>query len=122
MKRLPRRGNLHPVLVCLFILLTVWFLEGQRPASELAGRGFKPESGYVPDSQTAVRIAEAVLTPVYGEKQIESERPFTAKLKDGVWTVTGTLRCPYGNVCEGGVAEVRLSKDDARILYMLHGQ
>jgi len=122
MNQLSRRGNLRPVLVCLFILVTVWFLEGQRQASEVAGRGFRPESGYVPDSQTAVRIAEAVLAPVYGEKQIESERPFTAKLKDGVWTVTGTLHCPAGNVCEGGVAEVRISKGDARILYMLHGK
>jgi len=43
--------------------------------SELAGQGYKPESGYVPDSKTAAKIAEAVLTPVYGEKQTESERP-----------------------------------------------
>ena len=60
-------------------------------------------------------IAEAVLAPVYVEKHIESERPFTATLKNGVWTVTGTLRCPDGKggttmVCAGGVAEVRISK------------
>jgi len=95
-------------------------------ASELAGQGYKPTSGYVPDSKTAVKIAEAVLIPVYGEKQIESERPFTATLKNGVWTVTGTLRCPDGKggtttSCDGGVAEVQISKNDARILYMSHG-
>jgi hypothetical protein len=100
---------------------TVWL------ASELTGQGYRPESGYVPDSNTAVKVAEAVLAPVYGEKQIESERPFTAKLKDGVWTVTGTLRCPDGKggtttSCDGGVAEVRISKNDARILFMLHGK
>jgi hypothetical protein len=88
------------------------------------GHGYKPKSGYVPDSRTAVQVAEAVLIPVYGEKQIESERPFTATLKNGVWTVTGTFRCPEGTPasCAGGVAEVRISKDDARILYMLHGK
>jgi NTF2 fold immunity protein len=96
-------------------------------ASELFGQGYKPASGYVPDSKTAVKIAEAVLAPVYGEKHIESERPFTTTLKDGVWTVTGTLRCPDGKggittSCDGGVAEVRISKDDARILFMLHGK
>jgi hypothetical protein len=96
-------------------------------ASELLGQGYKPASGYVPDSKTAVKIAEAVLAPIYGEKQIESERPFTATLKDGVWTVTGTLRCPDGKggittSCDGGVAEVRISRDDARILYMMHGK
>jgi hypothetical protein len=95
--------------------------------SELAGQGYKPASGYVPDSKTAVKIAEAVLAPVYGEKQIESERPFTATLKHGVWTVTGTVRCPDGKggtttSCDGGVAEVQISKNDARILYMLHGK
>jgi hypothetical protein len=96
-------------------------------ASDLAGQGYKPASGYVPDSKTAAKIAEAVLAPVYGEKQIESERPFTATLKNGVWTVTGTLRCPDGKggttaSCVGGVAEVQISKNDARILYMLHGK
>jgi NTF2 fold immunity protein len=96
-------------------------------ASALFGQGYKPKSGYVPDSKTAVRIAEAVLAPVYGEKHIESERPFSATLKDGEWTVTGTLRCPDGKggvttSCDGGVAEVRISKGDARILYMMHGK
>ena len=96
-------------------------------ALDLAGQGCKPASGYVPDSKTAVKIAEAVLIPVYGEKQIESERPLTATLKNGLWTVTGTLRCPdskggTATSCDGGVAEVRISKDDARILYMLHGK
>jgi hypothetical protein len=96
-------------------------------ASGLAGQGYKPASGYVPDSTTAVKIAEAVLAPVYGEKHIESERPFTATLKNGVWTVTGTLHCPDGKggttmVSAGGVAEVRISKDDARISFMSHGK
>jgi hypothetical protein len=96
-------------------------------ASELAGQGYKPTSGYVPDSKTAVKIAEAVLVPIYGQKQIESERPFIATLRNGAWTVTGTLRCPDGKggtttSCDGGVAEVQISKSDARILYMLHGK
>ena len=94
-------------------------------ASHMAGQGYKPKSGYVPDSRTAVKIAEAVLIPVYGEKQVESERPLTATLKNGVWTITGTLHCPDGTggtttSCDGGVAEVRISKNDARIVYMLH--
>jgi hypothetical protein len=79
----------------------------------------------VPDSKTAVKIAEAVLIPVYGEKQIDSERPLHAKLKDNVWTVSGTLRCPDGRggtttSCDGGTAEVKIAKDDGRILSMIH--
>lgn len=89
------------------------------------GQGYPPKEGYVPDSDTAVRIAEAVLIPIYGKRQIESERPFTAKLKDGMWTVSGTLHCPDGKggtttTCVGGVAVVEISKADARILSMVH--
>ena len=89
------------------------------------GQGSAPKEGYVPSSDTAVQIAEAVLIPVYGKKQIESERPFSAKLKDGVWTVSGTLRCPDGKGgttthCVGGVAVVEISKADARVLSMIH--
>lgn len=84
-------------------------------------QGYKPKEGYVPDSATAKKIAEAVLIPVYGKKQVESEEPFRAKLKDGVWTVVGTLHCPDGSEqCFGGVAEVRISKDDGRVLFMTH--
>jgi len=93
-------------------------------ASELVGQRYKPALGYVPDSETAVKIAEAVLIPVYGEKKIELEQPFTATLKNRVWIVEGTLHCPDGTStsCDGGVAEVHISKSDARILYMSHGQ
>jgi hypothetical protein len=98
----------------LFVLIVTSAL-GQAPRKE----------GYVPDSATAVKIAEAVLIPVYGRKQIESEEPFTAKLKDGVWTVSGTLRCPDGKggtttSCDGGVAVVEISKLDAHIISMTH--
>jgi NTF2 fold immunity protein len=88
--------------------------------------GYKPKDGFVADSQTAVKIAEAVLIPVYGEEQIRSEEPFTAQLKGDVWTVGGTLRCPDGKGgftttdCDGGVAVVRLSKADGRVLFMMH--
>src|SRR6266567_997093 len=90
------------------------------------GQGYRPSKGFVPDEATAVRVAEAVLIPVYKEKVIESERPFTATLKNGVWTVEGTLRCPDGKGgfttedCVGGVATVQISKQDARIISMIH--
>ena len=88
-------------------------------------QSFTPKGGFVPDSITAVKIAEAVLIPVYGKELVESERPFTAKLENGVWTVRGTLHCPNGKggqtmVCVGGTAEVKLSKGDGRILEMIH--
>jgi hypothetical protein len=75
-------------------------------------QGNPPKNAYVPDSRTAVRVAEAVLVPVYGEDTVKKERPFTAKLKGDVWTVEGTMYCagPDGKlvpgICPGGVAVV----------------
>jgi hypothetical protein len=93
------------------------------------GQSYKPKSGFVPDSTTAIKIAEAVLAPVYGEKKIVAERPFSAELQGDVWIVTGTLHCTDGqgnsvptDYCHGGVATVRLSRIDGRILSMIHGK
>src|SRR5689334_3181513 len=85
----------------------------------------EPKRRFVPDKDTAVKIAEAVLIPIYGRKQIESERPFKASLQKGVWIVTGTLHCKdqQGQVtesCKGGTAVLELSEEDARILSVMH--
>jgi|SRR5882672_10438397 len=93
--------------------------------SSLLCQGRKSKPSFVPDSATAVEIAEASLIPVYGRKQIESERPFTATLSKGVWTVGGTLHCSDGKggtttVCAGGVAHVEISQKGGRILRMWH--
>jgi len=76
---------------------------------------------------TAIKVAEAVLIPVYGQKLVESERPFKATLKNGIWTVGGTLYCGDGKpqsthapTCVGGVAVVKISKKDGCVLFMTH--
>ena len=79
---------------------------------------YLPGGGYVPNKATAIRVAKAVLAPVYGEDKIESEEPFTATLKGDVWTVEGYL--PVGMA--GGVALVEISKSDGKILRITHGQ
>ena len=79
---------------------------------------YKPKDGYVPDEQTAIAVAVAVWTPIYGKDKIEGEKPYNAHLKNGVWTVTGSL--PEG--FDGGVAEADIAKDDGRILRVIHGQ
>jgi hypothetical protein len=77
---------------------------------------YKPKLGFVPDEQTAIAIAIAVWIPIYGKQQIENEKPYQASLKDGVWTVTGSL--PKG--FKGGTAEARISKDRGCILRVIH--
>lgn len=72
---------------------------------------------YVPDEETAIKIAEAVWLPLFG-KDVLQKRPFSAKLVDGVWIVTGSL--PEGML--GGVPRAEISKEDARILTVSHSQ
>ena len=107
--------KMHRAISCIVILLTAANAQSYTPK----------KAGFVPDSATAVIVAEAVLIPVYGKEKIESERPFNATLENGVWTVDGTLHCSDGKggvttLCPGGTAEVKLSKADGRVLKMIH--
>jgi hypothetical protein len=84
----------------------------------------------VPDATTALRIAEPALIKVYGKRQIEYERPLTATLEDGIWSVYGTLCCPNSKgqrtcevgECVGGVAALKLRQRDGKILSIIHGK
>lgn len=76
---------------------------------------YRRKEGRVPDAATAIKIAEAVWFPVYGA-HIESEKPFTATLVNGVWIVQGTL--PKDVV--GGTAYAEISKETGCILNVTH--
>lgn len=78
----------------------------------------RPAAGLVPDAETAIAIAVAVWTPVYGVERIRRQRPYTATLQDGRWTVQGSL--PPGIV--GGVAIAVIARDDGRVLRVSHGR
>ena len=43
---------------------------------------FVPKEGFVPDKETAVLIAYAVLVKIYGEKEISKELPLVATLNN----------------------------------------
>jgi hypothetical protein len=81
-----------------------------------------PKGGFVPDRETAIRIAEAVWIPLYGEARISQEKPFVAELHDGVWTVSGTFHSEAGTTRKGGVATIKISKLDGRIIMASHGK
>jgi len=84
---------------------------------------YVPPNGFVPDSLTAVRIAEAVLSPIYSAELLNSERPFQATLSGDTWTVEGsTPHVHPGRDYIGGVAVVEISKADGRILRVSHGR
>jgi hypothetical protein len=81
--------------------------------------GITAKEGLVKDALTAKRMAIAIMESIYGNKLIRSEEPINVSLIDNrYWFVYGTL--PEGYV--GGVAEILISKEDGRILYLAHGK
>ena len=88
---------------------------GEKP---VVSKGYVPKEGFVPDKPTVMLIAHAVLIKIYGERQIASEQPFRAELRDDVWTVEGSLPEDVA----GGVAIIKISKHDGRVLYVNHGK
>lgn len=76
-----------------------------------------PKDGFVPNEQTAIQIAVAVWTPIYGKENIERQKPYKVWLKEGIWYVAGHL--PKNMA--GGVAIAEIKKSDAKIVRISHG-
>jgi hypothetical protein len=78
---------------------------------------------FVPDEVTAVRIAEAVFIPVYGEKHMKAERPFHARLDGDYWIVSGSVGKPKSKdfLVVGGtmMAEINRKTGEIRTVYHL---
>ena len=76
-----------------------------------------PRAGFVPNEKTAVAIAVAVASALYGESRIHGQLPFRGRLRNGVWTVMGTVH-PIG--AAGGTAVIKLNQKDGKILFAVH--
>lgn len=76
-----------------------------------------PQKGVVPDEQTAISIAKAVLLPIFGAKTVAADEPFAATDEGDVWVVTGAPP-PPGTM--GGSATVRILRRDGRVLWLGH--
>jgi NTF2 fold immunity protein/Clp amino terminal domain, pathogenicity island component len=70
-----------------------------------------PTAGCVPNAETAIRIAEAVWSPIFGDEIVESQRPFHAELMNETWTVRGSRPVPTERSL---IAQIE--KNDGRIL------
>jgi hypothetical protein len=77
---------------------------------------------YVPDEETAKKIAEAIWIPIYGEADILKERPYKVKLVNDIWIVEGLIPEPYRYDPEvrGGGAYIEIRKKDCKILKVTH--
>jgi hypothetical protein len=75
-----------------------------------------PKDGFVPDQKTAIRITEAVLPPICG--CLARNKPFTATLDNGVWTVIGKQpKAKKGYIVfGGGEVEMRIDQHTGAII------
>jgi hypothetical protein len=72
-------------------------------------------NGYVPDSLTAIKIAEAIWVPIYGEN-IYEYLPFEAVLiNDSIWIVSGTV-----HTTKGGSPFAEIKKKNGMIINVYH--
>lgn len=84
----------------------------------------------MPDAATALKVAEPILVKTYGSAKMDYERPFSAELVGNVWFITGTLCCPNESgrrtcergQCLGGVARLKIRREDGKLLSVSHGK
>jgi len=109
----------------IFILATLFF--------SLFVFSFQKSLDYVPNKETAIKIAEAVWLPIYGES-IYNNLPFKAiLLGDTIWHVYGSLPpCKYEvnekgdtisiTMVHGGVPHILINKSDGKIWNIYHNR
>lgn len=98
----------NPIIVIALVLCCAVAMFAQ---SE--GSGQRDGIVYVPNADVAIRIAEAVLEPIYGDKAIAQQRPFRAELVGNEWIVEGSRK---HSLRVGGTIVIRIARTDARIL------
>jgi len=113
------RKNKFIVIAFLFVsIFAVYkYLQASNMTHNIEGTGYVPEEGFVPNEETAIKIAEAIWLPIYGEN-IYRKQPFEAKLENEVWIVNGSL--PQG--WKGGVPYIKIRKSDCKVLKVEHGK
>jgi hypothetical protein len=97
------------------------FLLTEYNEHEFSSHGIELKEGVVRSPKVAFGIAEAVLKEIYGDDQIERQKPFHVSLKNNVWYVKGSVTDDSGYV-KGGVFEIEISKIDGKIIRVSHGK
>lgn len=105
------------ISVKLSVMISITIFLFIRCQTSVNPKPWDDKQGYVPDSKTAMQIAQIIFVRVYGEKVLE-KRPFKVVLKKGVWVVDGSLA--EGKL--GGVPHIEIQKSDGKILYLIHGK
>lgn len=110
MKKIIFTGS---IVVCIVALLGSTCMQREKDSSKETD---PKKDGYVPNEETAIKVAEAIWLPIYG-KDIYKEKPFHATLKnDSIWIVQGTLE----KGADGGTVYAEIQKKDCKLLKVTH--
>jgi len=72
----------------------------------------------IPDSKSAVNVAEKILFEVYGKDEIIEQRPYNLVYQNGYWILNGTRPEPI----IGGVFLIIMNSKDGKIIELIHGK
>lgn len=86
-----------------------------KPKEIVPKMGYIPKEGFIPNGETAKKIAEAIWLPIYGEEILEC-KPYIVELKNDIWNVQGTLSSNK----QGGVPYIQISKKNGTIIKLYH--
>ena len=80
--------------------------------------GFVPQSGFIPDESTAVRVCMPILQKIYGN-DVFDDMPISICLSsNGIWKLNGHVK--YGSC--GGSFYMEIDKKSGKVLKVLHGK
>lgn len=81
-------------------------------------------SGFVENEHAAIDIAVIAWIPIYGKEHIESEKPYEAKLKNGIWEVSGSIpgtsEVKDPSQLVGGAAFAKIRQKDGKVVFITH--
>lgn len=89
-------------------------------------KSFIPDSGFVPNKETAVKIAKAIWYPIYGDEDQYYSSYSVALIGDTAWLVTRKFNSSVKEennvvtVCLGGEPYILIRKMDGKILKVIH--
>jgi hypothetical protein len=104
-------------LILILIIIVLISVDKFRGAGHLEYN--IPSNGIVPDEKTAIKIAEAISLPIFGEN-IKDYKPFHAELRsDSIWHVYGFPKESFNTIQLGGAPEFDIQKKDGKILNVI---
>ncbi len=68
--------------------------------------------------ETAIKYAETVLFDIYGQKNIEKQKPYDVYKIDGYWIIGGTLP----KSMHGGTFLIIINSKNGQIIKLTHGK